>query len=173
MTTEISPMRIALLLSFIALIASTAQGQNSAPMAFYPVADIQWKDGPPSLPKGVKMAVLEGDPTKEGMFTMRIKFPAGLHVKPHFHSETEHATVISGTLHIGMGDKFDKANTKPLVAGSFGYWPAGMRHYAWFEGETVLQVHGLGPWTITYANPADDPRNDRKTGGQEDRKTGR
>ena len=165
-------MRYALSFSLIALIASAATGQSPAPpMALYSASELQWKDGPASLPKGVKMSVLEGDPAAEGVFTMRVKFPAGTHVNPHFHSETEHATVISGVLHIGMGEKFDKTMTKRLVAGSFGFWPAGMRHFAWMEGETVLQVHGQGPWTVTYVNPADDPRKrqpDRPTGGQPD-----
>jgi hypothetical protein len=57
-----------------------------------------------------------------------------------------------------MGEKFDRAATRPMSAGSFGYWPIGMRHFAWAEGETVLQLHGRGPWTITYVTPSDDPR---------------
>lgn len=61
-----------------------------------------------------------------------------------------------------MGDTFDAANTRAMPAGTFGYWSAGMRHFAFTKGETVLQLHGIGPWTITYVNPADDPRNARK-----------
>lgn len=57
-----------------------------------------------------------------------------------------------------MGERFDRGATRALHAGAFGYWPAGTQHYAWFEGETVLQLHGQGPWTITYVNPSDDPR---------------
>jgi hypothetical protein len=104
------------------------------------------------------MAVLEGDPAKEGMFTMRLKMPDGFVVAPHYHSQIEHVTVISGTLHFGMGEKFDRAKTRPMSAGSFGFWPIGMKHFAYTEGEAVLQLHGKGPWTITYVNPADDPR---------------
>ncbi|HKA14919.1 MAG TPA: cupin domain-containing protein [Myxococcota bacterium] len=127
-------------------------------MGLFPAAEIQWSDGPPSLQKGAQMAVLEGDPAKEGMFTMRLKLPADFDVKPHWHTQIEHVTVISGTLHFGMGETFDRAKTRAMPAGSFGYWPIGMRHFAYTEGETVLQLHGRGPWTITYVNPADDPR---------------
>jgi hypothetical protein len=158
--------RIALSLSIaFALVASVAANQNASSnqdMALYPAAEIAWRDGPPSLQKGAAMAVLEGDPAKEGMFTMRLRLPDGFDVKPHWHTQIEHVTVISGTLHFGMGEKFDRAKTQPMPAGSFGFWPIGMRHFAWTEGETVLQLHGRGPWTITYVNPGDDPRQARK-----------
>ena len=121
--------------------------------------EIKWMEGPPSLRPGAKMSILEGDPSREGMFTMRLWFPDGFEVAPHWHSQVEHVTVISGTLNIGMGDRFDKASTRAMPAGSFGYWPVGMKHYGWVSGETVLQLHGKGPWTIRYVNPADDPRN--------------
>ncbi|HEV8356865.1 MAG TPA: cupin domain-containing protein [Gemmatimonadales bacterium] len=133
-------------------------GPAQTPMTLYSSDEIQWKDGPPTLPKGAKMAVLEGDPSQPGMFTLRFKFPDGFRVGPHWHTQTEHATVLAGVLHLGMGERFDRAAARALPAGSFGYWPAGTRHYAWAEGETILQLHGQGPWTVSYVNPADDPR---------------
>lgn len=139
---------------------AAAQGTPSAPpkMAFYAPSALQWKDGPTALPKGTRMAILEGDPTQPGVFTLRIKFPAGFKVSPHYHSQTEHATVISGALQLGMGPAFDRSAMRTLQAGSFGFWVAGTPHFAWFETETVLQLHGQGPWTVTYVHPADDPR---------------
>jgi quercetin dioxygenase-like cupin family protein len=131
-------------------------------MGLFPASEIQWGAGPPSLAKGAQSVVLEGDPAKEGMFTMRLRFPANFVVSPHYHSQIEHVTVISGTLHFGMGGKFDRAKTRPMPAGSFGFWPIGMQHFAYTDGETVLQLHGKGPWTITYVNPADDPRGQKK-----------
>jgi quercetin dioxygenase-like cupin family protein len=119
---------------------------------------IVWKAGPASLPPGAKMVVLEGDPTKEGPFTMRVALPDGYTIPPHTHPGIEHITVLSGTFHFGMGEKFDKSATQAMPAGTFGYWPAGMKHFAWVNGETVLQLHGIGPWGINYVNPADDPR---------------
>ena len=145
-------------LVFATVGAADMQAKPAGDMGLYPAAEIEWSDGPPSLQQGTRMAVLEGDPAKEGMFTMRLQFPDGFVVNPHYHSQIEHVTVIAGTLYFGMGGKFDRAKTRPMPAGSFGFWPIGMRHFAYTQGETVLQLHGKGPWTITYVNPADDPR---------------
>ena len=146
------------ILMLLVLAAAPAAAQGS--MKLYPASkSLEWKPAPPAMPKGVMVTVLEGDPTRPGVFTMRIRFPAGTQVMPHFHSTTEHATVISGTLHIGMGDTFDRARTTAMSPGSFGYWQPGTHHYAWVEGETTLQLHGEGPWTVTYVHPSDDPRN--------------
>jgi Domain of unknown function (DUF4437) len=131
---------------------------KKAEMSLYPAAEIQWKDGPASLPAGAKFAVLEGDPSKEGFFAMRLWFPDGFKIQPHWHPRVERVTVISGTLNLGMGDKFDQTATRPMPAGTFGFWPAEMKHFAWAKGDTVLQLHGTGPWIITYVNPSDDPR---------------
>jgi len=125
----------------------------------FPVDDTVWRDGPPSLPKGAQIAVLEGDPTKEGPFVFRIKAPDGFQIPLHTHPKTERVTVISGTFHIGMGEKVDKDAAKPMPAGTYGFWEAGMKHFVWVEGETVVQFHGQGPWVINYVNPSDDPRN--------------
>ncbi|MBV9928547.1 MAG: cupin domain-containing protein [Acidobacteria bacterium] len=148
-------------------MASAASGQSSAhagdaqaqdKMGLFRPAEVKWEQGPASLQKGARMVVLEGDPSREGMFTMRLWLPDGFVVAPHWHTQVEHVTVISGVLNFGMGEKFDRGATRAMPAGSFGYWPVGMRHFAWTKGETVLQLHGRGPWTITYVNPADDPR---------------
>lgn len=159
-----------LLLTFACYSVALAQGLQTPPakhqmpdgpkaeMHLYPAADVQWKAGPPSLAAGAKFAVLEGDPTKEGAFTMRLWFPDAFKIQPHWHPKVEHVTVISGTFNIGMGDKFDQTATREMPAGTFGFWPAEMRHFAWAKGDTVLQLHGVGPWMINYVNPSDDPR---------------
>lgn len=126
------------------------------------VADIRWSDGPPSLPEGATIAVLEGDPNKEGPFVFRAKLPDGYRIPPHIHPKTERVTVITGTFHLGMGDKFDETAGRAMPAGTYGHWPAGMKHFVWVTGETVIQFHGTGPWSITYVNPDDDPRNQKK-----------
>jgi quercetin dioxygenase-like cupin family protein len=133
--------------------------KDSAEMAVLKPTDLKWQEAPPSLPKGAMIAVLEGDPTKEGEFVMRAKLPDGYRVPPHTHPKTERVTVISGEFYIGMGEKFDEKAAKLMPAGSYGHWPAGMKHFAWVKGETVIQVHGTGPWSIQYVNPEDDPRN--------------
>ena len=119
---------------------------------------VEWKDGPPSLPAGAKFAVLEGDPAKEGYFAMRAKLPDGYRVPPHWHPGVERVTVLSGTFHLGMGETFDATKGEVLPVGTYGTWPAGMKHYVWVEGETVVQFHGEGPWVIEYLDPNDDPR---------------
>ena len=131
-------------------------------MGVFLPTEIKWIDGPGSLAAGAKLAVLEGDPAKEGPFVMRLRLPDGFKIQPHWHAKVERVTVLSGVFNLGMGEKFDQAVTRAMPAGTFGYWAEGMRHFAWAKGETVLQLHGIGPWTITYVNPADDPRNAKK-----------
>lgn len=119
---------------------------------------IKWGPAPPALPKGAQIAVLAGDPSKEGPYVIRLKTPANFKVPPHVHATDENITVISGTFHIAMGAKFDDTKGTTLKAGGFAVAPKGMQHYAWFSDESVVQIHGMGPFSITYVNPADDPR---------------
>jgi len=120
-------------------------------------ADLKWGDTPPKLPPGAKLAVLEGDPTKPGPFTIRVKAPSGWKVAPHTHPTTEKITVLSGTFNIGSGPTADSSNTKALKAGGFVILPAGMQHFASVKGETIFQVSSEGPFVINYINPQDDP----------------
>jgi quercetin dioxygenase-like cupin family protein len=155
------------LATFLAVIILHAQlsaeEMQSSDMQLYSPTAIEWKAAPAALPPGAKMSVLEGDPMKEGPFVVRFQFPDGYHVPPHTHPKTERVTVISGILNLSTGEALDRSSAKKLPAGSFGYWPAGMKHTAWSEGETVIQLHGTGPWQINYVNPADDPRNAKKS----------
>jgi len=146
--------------SFVTNFGETliSSAQHKEDIELFPSAEIKWKDGPPSLPKGAKIAVLEGDPGKTGPFVFRVKVPDGYRIPPHTHPQTERVTVISGTFNIGMGDTFDQKKTKAMPAGTFGHWAANMKHFVWVKGETVVQFHGNGPWTIEYLNPQDDPR---------------
>ncbi len=120
---------------------------------------IEWRKGPASLPPGAEMSVLEGDPTASGPFTMRMRLPRNYIVPPHYHPAFERVTVISGRLHMGMGEKIDMGSATTLTAGSFSMMPPGMRHFAHTLEETVLQVNGNGPWRVVYVNSSDDPRN--------------
>ena len=154
---------LALLSTVILPVAARSQppasGHDpSGGIQLFPPETIQWREGPASLPKGAQIAVLQGNPSKEGPFVFRLKIPDGYRVPPHTHPKTERVTVISGTFNIGMGEKFDPSATQPMPAGTYGYWEAGMAHFVWSKGETVLQFHGMGPWSIQYVNPSDDPR---------------
>ena len=143
--------------------AAVAQAEKEmAKPSIYSTADVAWKDGPASLPSGAKLAVLEGDPTKEGSFTMRVLLPDGYKIPPHTHPKVEHVTVITGTFHLGMGETFDQSAGQTLPAGAFMSLPAGVKHFVWTTGETVVQLNGIGPSGINYLNPADDPRNAKK-----------
>jgi quercetin dioxygenase-like cupin family protein len=158
-------MKAALLLSILAtsVFATVAKADEHDMKGFslHPMGKVEWKPGPPSLPKGAQIAVLEGDPTKEGPFVFRVKVPDGYRIPPHTHPKTERVTVIAGTFNIGMGEKFDQNATQEVPAGTYGFWEAGMKHFVWIKGETIVQFHGMGPWSIQYVNPADDPRNQK------------
>ena len=119
---------------------------------------VKWGPAPASLPPGAQAALLEGDPAKEGPFTLRIRMPDGYRIPPHYHPAVEHVTVLQGTFVLGMGEQAASAGEKSLTAGSFAFMPAGMRHFARTQGDTIVQLHGVGPWGITYVNAADDPR---------------
>lgn len=119
--------------------------------------ELKWGDVPPQLPKGGKLAVLNGDPGKAGPFTLRLKAPAGYKIAPHWHSNDENLTIISGTMYLGLGDKMDMKGAHALKAGGYHYLEGKKHHYAFTKGETVIQVSGMGPFDITYINPADDP----------------
>jgi quercetin dioxygenase-like cupin family protein len=126
---------------------------------FVSPGDEKWGEGPPSLPPGAKVAVLEGDPKKEGFFVMRVKIPAGYKVMPHWHPAYERQTIISGAFNLGLGEKFDEGKGRKLVAGSYFSIPPKTAHFAFVKEETIIQINTMGPWTLTYLNPEDDPRN--------------
>ena len=125
-------------------------------------ADLKWADAP-SLPPGAKIAVIEGKMSEAQAFTVRLSFPANYKLLAHWHPAVERVTVLSGTFHMGTGDKPDRARTMPLTAGSIAIMQPKTNHFAWTKEETVVQLHGTGPWGITYVNEADDPRKKQKT----------
>jgi quercetin dioxygenase-like cupin family protein len=120
---------------------------------------ITWGPAPPSLPPGAQAAVLLGSPAAEGPFVLRLKFPNGYVVPPHRHSKDELLTVIAGRFAVASGEKLDRTASPYLAPASFVHLPAGMPHYAWVEGETIVQINGVGPFDVVYVDPKDDPRN--------------
>lgn len=120
--------------------------------------DIKWGPAPPGLPAGAQFAVLSGDPGKTGHYVVRLKLPDGYKIPAHWHPTDENVTVLKGTFMAGKGEKFDAKASHDLPAGSFVCMPKEMRHFASCKGETILQVHGIGPFEINYVNAADDPR---------------
>ena len=137
-------------------LTSTAHAQMNS-------ADLRWGEAPPGLPAGAQIAVLSGDPGKQGMFTIRLKFPAGYSVPPHHHPSDELVTVTEGRLSLGMGDKLDREKAATLAQGGYVVAPANMNHYAFTASGATVQITAHGPFQIVYVNPADDPRNAKAT----------
>lgn len=142
--------------------AKPAQANAAKPAAKHVLLtmdDIKWGPAPAGLPAGAQAAVLDGDPAKAGVpFVIRAKMPDGYKVMPHWHPTDESVTVISGSLAVGMGDTWNDSSLTALKAGEYARMPKTMHHYALARGETVIQIHGVGPFGITYVNPKDDPR---------------
>ena len=147
---------------FLGLIALPIAASAASDMVVINPGSIKWGDAPPSLPKGAKLAVLYGDPSKAGPFCIRLMAPAGYKIPPHWHSQAEALTVISGAFYLGMGDKMDATAAQPLKAGGFHYLPPKEHHFAFSKASSVVQVNGEGPFDITYINPADDPQKTTK-----------
>lgn len=137
-----------------ALLAGSAAGIQAKGKA------MKWMDGTAvGLPAGAKLAVVKGDPSKAGDFTVRIKMPANYAVPPHHHPGDETVRVMGdGTLSYGMGDKLDRSNVGSLTKGYHVTMAAGMNHYVFNTDPIELQVTGTGPFAITYVDPKDDPR---------------
>ncbi|MBP0632916.1 cupin domain-containing protein [Cupriavidus sp. AcVe19-6a] len=120
-------------------------------------SEVKWTEAP-SIGPGAKLAVLEGDLKQAAPFTMRIKLPPNFKIPAHTHPVFERVTVLSGTLHLGIGETFDRAKAKAYPAGGVMMMPAGMPMFAYTTSkETIIQIHGTGPWGISYLNPAEDP----------------
>lgn len=113
------------------------------------VTEPVWKDAPPSMPKGTKIAVLEGDTKQPGMFTVRLKVPAGSVIAPHTHPRPERVTVLSGRIRVGFGTKVDASGTT-FPAGGFYVNPPADPHFLVVEEESVLQLTCEGPWVLEY-----------------------
>ncbi|MPZ56548.1 MAG: hypothetical protein GEU91_08645 [Rhizobiales bacterium] len=148
--------RVAVSLLAAATFPAFAAAADHYHTAVQPAA-LKWT-APAAYAKGAQFAVVKGDPTKEGMYVVRLKVPAGFKIAAHTHPNDENVTVLSGTFGIGAGDKLDAQKGELVKAGGYSYVAKGMTHYAWFPEDTVIQLHGTGPQDITYVNPADDPR---------------
>jgi quercetin dioxygenase-like cupin family protein len=120
---------------------------------------LQWTDVP-SMAPGAQMTIIEGDLSQPEPFTMRLRMPANYELRPHTHPEFERVTVLSGTLHFAHGEQFDRERTTAMSPGSFAVMPPGDPMFGYTgDEETIIQLHGTGPWAIQYVNPEDDPRN--------------
>jgi quercetin dioxygenase-like cupin family protein len=159
-------MKYLMLVPALMMSAAVATAQKPAPPPAAPPVhsptEVKWGPVPPVLPPNAKIAVLEGNPFGSGVYTLRLEMPDGYTVPPHFHPTDEMVTVISGAVLFADGDNVNRNTAQTLHAGGFVTARANMHHYIIARGPTVVQVHGEGPFAITYVHPADDPRNKSK-----------
>lgn len=153
--------------TFLAFAAAATLCVSVRPAAAQAPA-LQWAPAPNVFPAGARMAVLQGDPHRAELFTVRLDMPNGYSIAPHFHPTDEHVTVISGVLRVGMGDTVEPAKMMTLPAGGFVTAGASMHHYVTAKGRTIVQVHAMGPFVLTYVHAANDPsrKGKGKTAGQ-------
>jgi mannose-6-phosphate isomerase-like protein (cupin superfamily) len=152
-------MKTALAGAVLLMLLSSGAAQTTTPPstaghAIVRSSDVTWKP----LRPGAEIAVVSGDPDATGApFVMRFRYHGDVRVPPHWHPTDEHMTVLSGTFVVGMGERFDESSATVLGAGAYARIPARMAHYAASKGDTLVQVHGIGPFAINYVNPADAP----------------
>jgi quercetin dioxygenase-like cupin family protein len=155
---RITPSLFAIASVCSAYLCSTALAELAKEHTVITSEEIKWEAGPAALPLGAESVVLYGDPSKEGLFAMRLKLPKGYHIPPHTHPQPEIVTVISGGTRLGMGETADEAKTQILHNGSFIAMSPGTAHYVYVEEETTVQLNSIGPWEVKYIDPKDDPR---------------
>ena len=148
--------------TLIAIALSILASSAIADEGFVNTKDIKWGPAPPAIPKGAQVAVLQGDPFKSGPFVMRLKVPAGYQIPPHWHTQDESLTVISGSFYFGKGDKAETSNAPTITAGAFHYLSGKDHHYLVAKTPSVIQINGNGPFDVTYINSDDDPQKAKK-----------
>jgi quercetin dioxygenase-like cupin family protein len=150
-------MRRPAILAFGLSLTATTVVCQTAPTALH------WGPAPAVFPKGAKMAVVSGDPSKPAMFTIELAMPAGYKIPPHFHPTDEHVTVKGGTFLVGMGDVLDEKHARVMAAGDSGTISAEMHHFAVARTRSTVEVVAMGPFAMTYVRPEDDPQEARRT----------
>ncbi len=149
-------MRILTLPACLVVMVASSLHSQAAPTAQANAR--HWGLAPSVFPKGARMAVVSGDPGKAGPFTIELAMPAGYRIPPHFHPTAEMVTVKKGTLLVGMGNTFDVSKAKAMQVGDSGSIPANAHHFAAVKVATFITVSAMGPFAMTYVNPADDPQ---------------
>jgi anti-sigma factor ChrR (cupin superfamily) len=158
-------MKLQILIALTTAVCASAQTPEKAhamkvPAILLVPTDMKYMPAPlaTGMPSAVQMTVLSGDPSKPGLFTIRLKIPAGGKIPAHWHPTDENVSVLEGTFAAGMGDKLDESAMKEFPVGSFLTLPKRMNHFAMAKADTLIQIHAMGPFVLNYVNPADDPR---------------
>ena len=140
----------------IAIAATGVHGQEKKESAeahkIVHFGDLKWTP----IMKGCELAAVAGDSSAEGApFVLRIRCADGVKIPPHWHPTDEHLTVLKGTFLVSMGESFDEAKLQTMNVGNFVTMPKEMRHFAMCKGETIVQVHGMGPFKVNWVNPSE------------------
>jgi quercetin dioxygenase-like cupin family protein len=148
-------LSIYLLLAVVAAFGARVYGQDNPGAAAHKIvraADLKWTP----IIKGCELATVSGDPNTEGSaFVIRLRCADGAKIPAHWHPTDENVTVLKGVFLIGYGETFDETKLKAMNVGNFISMPKEMRHYAMSKGESIVQVHGAGPFKVNWVNPAD------------------
>src|SRR5271168_2781298 len=124
--------------------------------------DIDWKPFA-AFPPSVRLAVVVGQPSEAGPYTVRVRVPRGVKLMPHRHPEDRVYTVMSGVFYIGLGDRFNPDKLEAYPPGSVIVLPGNTSHFHWAKsGEYVTQVTAMGPLGLEYILANDDPRNNQQ-----------
>ena len=156
---DVTMKRWMLLALSAAVVASPGVAKTKPAAAPKAPAELKWMDAPAALPHGGQMAVVSGDPSKKGMFTIHLKAPANYAVPPHWHPTDEKVTLVSGKMVYGMSDQLSRSNGQPLAVGQSVVMKAKEHHWVFTGDGAEVELTAMGPFMITYVDPKDDPRN--------------
>jgi mannose-6-phosphate isomerase-like protein (cupin superfamily) len=135
-----------------------AGSSGAAPGALqFDAASVVFHPAPPTMPKGVELAVLEGNPRAPGIFTLRLKAPPGFLLPPHTHPVEERVTVLSGSVAVGFGTRVERKSARTFGPGAFYVNPPGAPHYVFSGAGAVVQITGVGPWRVEPIAPPGKP----------------
>ena|SRR2546426_8222772 len=152
MLAVLAALAVAVTVTLVALsLAEEAKKASAAPAhEIVRSSDLNW------TPLIMGSDVVSGDPNKEGEpFVIRIRQADGARIPPHWHPADEYVTVLQGTFLVGMGETYDESKLQTMNVGNFAFIPKEMRHFANCKGETIVQVHGIGPFKVNWVNPAE------------------
>jgi anti-sigma factor ChrR (cupin superfamily) len=137
----------------LAVVGYSQEKKDSpAPPKIMHFGDLKWTP----IIKGCDLASVSGDSDVEGApFVVRLRCVDGAKIPAHWHPTDENATVLKGTFLVGMGETFDETKLATMNVGNFATMPKEMRHFGMCKGETIVQIHGAGPFKVNWVNPAD------------------
>jgi quercetin dioxygenase-like cupin family protein len=140
------------LLAFAAASYSQEKKESDSAHKIVHFADLKWTP----IIKGCDLAPVSGDPNTDGApYVVRLRCADGAKIPAHWHPTDENVTVLKGTFLVGMGETFDESKLQPMNVGNFVSMPKEMRHFGLCKGETIVQVHGAGPFKVNWVNPSD------------------